>query len=90
MAKLFSKSKLTINEHIKNIYAEKELLEEATMRKFGNPDFLLSRRIITTLMSLFLLAIGSSHCVARSFASGRLSGCVSTSSRALRWMMMKG
>ena len=39
MAELFSKSKPTINEHIKNIYMEKELSEEATMRKFGNSEF---------------------------------------------------
>ena len=39
MAELFSKSKPTINEHIKNIYTEKELSEEATMRKFGNSEF---------------------------------------------------
>ncbi|WP_420264066.1 virulence RhuM family protein [Candidatus Magnetominusculus dajiuhuensis] len=35
MAQLFDKSKSTINEHIKNIYAENELSEEQTMRKFG-------------------------------------------------------
>ena len=39
MAELFSKSKPTINEHIKNIYTEKELSEEVTMRKFGNSEF---------------------------------------------------
>ena len=39
MAELFSKSKPTINEHIKNIYTEKELSGEATMRKFGNSEF---------------------------------------------------
>ena len=39
MAELFSKSKPTINEHIKNIYTEKELSEEATMRKFGISEF---------------------------------------------------
>lgn len=39
MAELFSKSKPTINEHVKNIYTEKELSEEATMRKFGNSEF---------------------------------------------------
>jgi len=39
MAELFSKSKSTINEHIKNIYVEKELSKEATMRKFGNSGF---------------------------------------------------
>lgn len=33
MAKLYQKSVKTINEHIKNIYEEKELLEKATIRK---------------------------------------------------------
>lgn len=33
MAELFQKSVPTINEHIKNIYAERELTEEATIRK---------------------------------------------------------
>jgi hypothetical protein len=39
MATLFGKAKSTINEHIKNIYAEKELEEAATMKKFGNSEF---------------------------------------------------
>lgn len=39
MAELFGKSKSTINEHIKNIYKEKELSENDTMTKFGNPEF---------------------------------------------------
>ena len=39
ISKLFNKAKSTINEHIKNIYSEKELLEENTMRKFGNSEF---------------------------------------------------
>jgi|SRR3989344_795505 len=39
MAGLFGKSKSTINEHIKNIYKEKELLEVQTMRKFGISEF---------------------------------------------------
>ena len=39
IGKLFNKAKSTINEHIKNIYVEKELLEENTMRKFGNSEF---------------------------------------------------
>ncbi len=36
---LFQKAKSTINEHIKNIYAEEELEEKLTMRKFGNSEF---------------------------------------------------
>src|SRR3989344_4286423 len=40
MAELFDKSKSTINEHIQNIYDEKELILEETMRKFGNSEFL--------------------------------------------------
>ena len=39
MAKLFGKSVSTINEHIKNLYKEKELLENETMTKFGNSEF---------------------------------------------------
>ena len=39
MAMLFGKAKSTINEHIKNVYAEKELIEIETMRKFGNSEF---------------------------------------------------
>ncbi|MBA3064992.1 cell filamentation protein Fic, partial [bacterium] len=39
MAMLFGKAKSTINEHIKNVYAEKELIETETMRKFGNAEF---------------------------------------------------
>lgn len=39
MAKLYNKSKSTINEHIKNIYLENELVEATTMRKFGNSEF---------------------------------------------------
>ena len=39
MAELFQKAKSTINEHIKNIYADGELTEASTMRKFGNSEF---------------------------------------------------
>ena len=39
MAKLFDKAKSTINEHVKNIFIEGELIEERVMRKFGNSEF---------------------------------------------------
>ncbi len=39
MTALFDKAKSTINEHIKNIYDEKELEETATMKKFGISEF---------------------------------------------------
>jgi len=39
MADLFQKAKSTINEHIKNIYKEKELVEADTMHKFGISEF---------------------------------------------------
>jgi hypothetical protein len=39
MADLFQKAKSTINEHIKNIYDEKELDDKVTMNKFGNSEF---------------------------------------------------
>jgi len=35
----FGKAKSTINEHIKNVYEEKELEESTTMKKFGNSEF---------------------------------------------------
>ena len=41
MAKLFDKAKSTINEHILNIYKEKELVEAETIQKIGNSDFLV-------------------------------------------------
>ncbi len=39
MSALFGKAKSTINEHIKNIYSEWELLESETLQKFGNSEF---------------------------------------------------
>ena len=39
MSKLFGKAKSTINEHIKNVYKEGELIEKETMTKFGNSEF---------------------------------------------------
>ena len=39
MAVLFGKAKSTINEHIKNIFAEGELVAEQVVRKFGISEF---------------------------------------------------
>jgi len=39
IAQLFGKAKSTINEHIKNIYAEYELEESVTLKKFGISEF---------------------------------------------------
>jgi len=39
MAELFNKGRSTINEHILNIYNEKELEEATSMKKIGNTDF---------------------------------------------------
>jgi hypothetical protein len=39
MAELFDKAKSTINEHIQNVYDQKELILDQTMRKFGNSEF---------------------------------------------------
>ncbi len=39
MAELFDKGRSTINEHILNIYSEKELIKADSMRKIGNSDF---------------------------------------------------
>jgi len=40
MATLFGKSVSTINEHIKNIFKEEELVEASVLRKFGNSEFM--------------------------------------------------
>jgi len=39
MRMLFGKAKSTINEDIKNIYAEKELEKNHTLKKFGISEF---------------------------------------------------
>lgn len=39
MAELFGKAKSTINEHLKNVFADGELVAELVMRKFGNSEF---------------------------------------------------
>jgi hypothetical protein len=39
IAMLYGKAKSTINEHIKHIYEEKELIESQTLHKFGNSEF---------------------------------------------------
>ena len=49
MAELFQKTKSTINEHIKNIYLEEELLESATIRKFRMVRFEGGRKIIRSI-----------------------------------------
>ena len=49
MAELFQKAKSTINEHIKNIYADGELVEASTMRKIGNSEFFTKLLIFCNL-----------------------------------------
>lgn len=39
MSRLFQKSKATINEHIKNVFRDKEVDEKLSMRKFGISEF---------------------------------------------------
>jgi hypothetical protein len=39
MAQLFGKAKSTINEHIKNIFKDGELIESDVIQKFGNSEF---------------------------------------------------
>ena len=39
LCELFQKSKATVSEHIKNIFAEGELIESDVMKKFGISEF---------------------------------------------------
>ena len=57
MATLFSKAKSTINEHIKNIYEEQELLETVTMKKFGISEFLHSRSFFEFFFSIYIFDV---------------------------------
>ena len=60
MAKLFDKSRSTINEHILNIFEEGELTQEESVRKSEIPIFLLSPP--TTIIWLFLRECTSEPC----------------------------
>lgn len=55
ISKLFNKAKSTINEHIRNIYSDAELLELNTMRKFGNSEQLLMMAKIIMLITIILI-----------------------------------
>ena len=46
MALLFGKAKSTINEHIKNVFEEKELEEAYSMKKFGISEFQQKAQVI--------------------------------------------
>ena len=39
LSQLYGKAVSTINEHINNIFEDKELLPEACTKKFGNSEF---------------------------------------------------
>ena len=52
MSVLFGKSKSTINEHIKNIFQEGELVESQVMRKFGNSEFTQNLTKMTNFYNL--------------------------------------
>jgi hypothetical protein len=59
MATLFGKSKSTINEHIKNIFAEGELVESQVMRKFGNSEFTQNLTKLTNFYNLdVIISVG--------------------------------
>ncbi len=65
MSVLFGKSKSTINEHIKNIFQEGELVESQVMRKFGNSEFTQN---LTKLTNFYNLVVP-----ARRFSTARCS-----------------
>jgi len=59
MSVLFSKSKSTINEHIKNIFQEGELVESQVMRKFGNSEFTQNLTKMTNFYNLdVIISVG--------------------------------
>jgi len=59
MSTLFGKSKSTINEHIKNIFKEGELIESQVMRKFGNSEFTGNLTKLTNFYNLdVIISVG--------------------------------
>ena len=59
MSVLFGKSKSTINEHIKNIFQEGELVESQVMRKFGNSEFTQNLTKMTNFYNLdVIISVG--------------------------------
>jgi hypothetical protein len=57
MAELFGRSTKTINEHLKNLYAEEELTAEATIRKFRIVRIEGSREVVRHIEHYNLEAI---------------------------------
>ena len=57
MAELFGRSTKTINEHLKNLYAEEELVAEATIRKFRIVRIEGSREVVRHIEHYNLEAI---------------------------------
>lgn len=51
IAELFQKSRSTINEHILNIYKEKELEKDSSLRKIGNSGFFILNQLIIIIMT---------------------------------------
>ncbi|MCW5201641.1 cell filamentation protein Fic [Desulfobulbus sp. US4] len=58
MAQLFGKAKSTINEHIKNIFAEGELVEAEVIKKFGISEF---QQKAPNFYNMDVIPLGVSH-----------------------------
>lgn len=84
MAALFGKAKSTINEHLKNIFSEGELVADSVIRNFRTTAA-DGKGYDTNYYNLdVIISVGyrvKSH-QARSSASGRRRCCANTSSRA--------
>jgi hypothetical protein len=91
MAELFQVSVPTINEHLKNIFQEGELVEEGTIRKFlivqveGKRE-VTARRITTISKPFWRLVTGFAPIGGRSSESGLRNDCGNTWSKGLSWM----
>ena len=77
MAELFDKDVRTINEHIKNVFNEGELLSEAVIRKFritasDGKSYDTAHYNLDVIISV---GYELNHCVARNSVSGRQMSC---------------
>jgi hypothetical protein len=60
MGMLFEKNRRTVNEHIKNVFSEGELVEEVVCRKFRHttPHGAMSGKTQTSEVKLYNLSVG--------------------------------
>ena len=87
MARLFEKSRSTINEHILNVYSEGELDEAVSKRKIGISDFSTKPTDFYNLDVIISVGYRVKSLRSTQFRQWRLSGSTNTYANDLPLMM---